>query len=472
ALNLTGGSLTINYTPSWDSTIIGAEFSAPVTLGGTANLSVNTLQVDAAQAFTVAGGSLTFNAINLMPGATPARLVIGGDITLSSLLSGDSTIAVGSGTGSLAYVDLNGASHAWNVVSGSSISVQTVVKNGGLSKIGSGALSLEAPNQYAGGTVVSAGRLYVNNASGSGTGSGTVTVNGGTLGGTGAIAGSTVINSSGVLAPGAASIGSLAFSTPPTLNGTTFLRIDSDGGTASADQIIVSSGTLTFGGTLMVSNAGPALVGGEAFTNFIAPARSGAFESVSLPPLAAGLNWYLGDMTPFGRIKVNRSPSAGVLTFTNIPGGELQIPLASLLDGATDADGDALALDSINLVSTNGVALSTNASFLLYSNSLNPADRISFTLTDGHGGTATGYVYIAASARGQFGAQPVVSSAAATVQFFGSPQGVYYLERSTNLTDWITISTNTMPANGVRSYMDDFGDLAAVPAAAFYRLRW
>jgi hypothetical protein len=61
ALNITGGSLIIGYVPTADSTAIAAQFSGPVTLSGTAGLSVHTLQVDGTQTFTLAGGTLTFN---------------------------------------------------------------------------------------------------------------------------------------------------------------------------------------------------------------------------------------------------------------------------------------------------------------------------------------------------------------------------------------------------------------------------
>ena len=74
-LNITGGSLTVNYVPRADSTPIAAQFTAPVALSGDASLSVHTLQVDAARTFTLGGGTLTFNTINLMPhSATPAKI--------------------------------------------------------------------------------------------------------------------------------------------------------------------------------------------------------------------------------------------------------------------------------------------------------------------------------------------------------------------------------------------------------------
>ena len=91
-LNITGGTLTINYDPNYNNDFdnnpatnfpsalrsgpISAQFSGAVTLSGSGSLSVNTLQVDATQTFTLAGstGTLTFKQINLMPSATPAKI--------------------------------------------------------------------------------------------------------------------------------------------------------------------------------------------------------------------------------------------------------------------------------------------------------------------------------------------------------------------------------------------------------------
>jgi hypothetical protein len=115
-LNITGGSLTVGYVPSADSTTISAQFSGPVTLGGSASLSVHTLQVDAAQTFTVTGCTLAFNTINLMPHATtPARMLLTGNPLFSGISSTPGTIANGAGTGTSGFIDLGGGTRTINV---------------------------------------------------------------------------------------------------------------------------------------------------------------------------------------------------------------------------------------------------------------------------------------------------------------------------------------------------------------------
>ncbi len=131
ALNITGGSLTINYDPNYNNDFdnnpatnfpnalrsgpISAQFSGPVSLGGTGSLNVNTLQVDAAQTFTLAGssGTLTFKMINLMPdNTTPAKIALTGNVNIDPLNNATATIARGAGVGVGGAVDLGGGTRA------------------------------------------------------------------------------------------------------------------------------------------------------------------------------------------------------------------------------------------------------------------------------------------------------------------------------------------------------------------------
>ncbi len=479
ALNITGGSLTVNYAPSPDSTTNGAQFSGPVTLSGDGSFTAHTLQVDAAQTFSLGNfGTLTFNTVKLMPGATPAKILLTGNYMTVNPLSNNITavIANGAGAGSSGFVDLGGAVRTIFIGNGTAdvdVSVNVPISNGGLAKSDAGTLRVTAANNYPGGTAIFDGRLLVSNTSGSGTGSGGVNVSGGILGGTGTIAGVVTVGS-GAIEPGASAIGTLTLNSAPVLSvsAKTTMEIDRNGGSSLADKIVLTSGTLNYAGTLVVSNLGAALLGGEVFTLFSAPAYAGVFTNATLPALATGLNWYLGGLTVNGSIKVNRAPLAGAASFTNDAPNVLQIPIASLINMATDADGDVLTLAGINLTTTNGVTLTTNGGFILYSNYVSIADQISYTLSDGHGGSAAGTVQIMASPAGRFAGMPVSDGDSMAFQFVGSPGQVYFLERSTNLPVWVTIWTNMTPANGLFNYTDTFSDLVVPPPAAFYRLRW
>jgi autotransporter-associated beta strand protein len=170
ALNITGGSLSINYDPTVDttSTPISAQFSDAVSLGSAASLSVHTLQVDAARTFTLNGGTLTLNKIDLMPGATPAAMLFNGNVNFSSLGGAAAVIGNGAGAGSSGFVNLGGAARSLNVANGAAaidLSINTPITNGGLTKTGAGTLALNGANTYAGDTRVQAGALRLGTAS-------------------------------------------------------------------------------------------------------------------------------------------------------------------------------------------------------------------------------------------------------------------------------------------------------------------
>jgi autotransporter-associated beta strand protein len=118
------------------------------------------------------------------------------------------------GTGSLTLfggIAAGGNALTLTTDASSTMTVQTngITGTAGLTKVGAGTVQLNTASTYSGPTTVSAGRLLVNNPTGSGTGTGPVTVaSGGTLGGIGRIApvganNGVTIQGGGVLSPGA-----------------------------------------------------------------------------------------------------------------------------------------------------------------------------------------------------------------------------------------------------------------------------
>lgn len=178
SLEITGGTLTINYDPTYrannSATVLhggalSAQFSGAVSLVGSGNLNVHTLQVDAQRTFTVgSAGTLSFNRINLMPhAATAAKILISGDLNVSPLNGAAAIIAAGSGAGLAGTVDLGGATRTINVADGAAatdLTIAVAVANGGLTKQGAGTLALTGLNTYAGDTSVDAGVLSLASA--------------------------------------------------------------------------------------------------------------------------------------------------------------------------------------------------------------------------------------------------------------------------------------------------------------------
>src|SRR6185436_382438 len=126
------------------------------------------------------------------------------------------------------------------------------------------------------------GTLLLN---GTNTFNGDLTVNGGSLGGNGIVMSFVSVDAAGTLSPGT-SVGVLTVSNDVALAGTTLMEVSRSGATFTNDRLRNISGTLYFGGTLVVTNIGQPLVGGEVFDLFDWVAASDSFTTISLPVLS------------------------------------------------------------------------------------------------------------------------------------------------------------------------------------------
>jgi autotransporter-associated beta strand protein len=215
ATTLTGsGGLT--KAGSGTLTLAGATYT------GATNVNGGTLQAGAANVFasssavTVASGAtLAFNGFN----QTLASLAGAGSVTM--------------GAGSMAV----GGNNASTIFSG------TISGSGGVTKNGTGALTLSGANTFTGLTTVNAGTLIVN-----GSIAGAVTVNsGGQLDGTGRIG--TLVSNGGIIAPGN-SIGTLSVNGNFVQNGGTYqVEVNAAG---QNDRINVAGSATLNGGTVQV----------------------------------------------------------------------------------------------------------------------------------------------------------------------------------------------------------------------------
>lgn len=113
-----------------------------------------------------------------------------------------------------------------------------------LVKQGNSTWNLTGSSTYSGGTQISGGKLLVNNAAGSATGTGLVQVlSGGTLGGTGTISGAVSVSGTGILAPGAHQALKLGNGLSLT-GGSLAIDIASDG---SYDSLQITGGNVSLG---------------------------------------------------------------------------------------------------------------------------------------------------------------------------------------------------------------------------------
>jgi len=162
-------------------------------------------------------------------------------------------------------LSLDGALRTVTIADGpeeSDVLVETELTNGGIIKAGNGRLTLRQPSTYTLGTVVLAGSLRVENSTGSGTGSGTVIVQGGgALEGTGRIQGTVVVQDDGWIRPGS-SAGTLTVGSLVCSNAAGLVYDLNAPGYSSSNDFLVVQGNATVNGRLVVQ-AGPGFTAGS-----------------------------------------------------------------------------------------------------------------------------------------------------------------------------------------------------------------
>ena len=297
-INLNGGNLNVNTTSNQ-------------TLGGCA------INMTGGSITGPTGGNLDFyqgtSTVNSFASATTSTI---SGVPLSPCRQGSTTFTVAAGT-TPSGIDLDISSVLRTSPSGDS---------GGavFTKAGAGTLRLTAANTFAEAIAVNAGVLLVANTTGSGTGTGAVTVNGGgTLGGTGIISGTVTVNSGGTLTVGGlvGAPGTFTLNGNLSLGGNTVLRLNK-GGTTTSDKIAKTSGTLAYGGTLTVSNVGAALADGDQFTIFAA-GGTGSFTSISpaSPDNNPLLAWDTGLLGSSGILRVRTANTVATPAISLASGG-------------------------------------------------------------------------------------------------------------------------------------------------------
>jgi autotransporter-associated beta strand protein len=182
-------------------------------------------------------------------------------------------------------------------------------KNSGASsaiiKTGSGTWVLTNDNTYSGSTIVEMGMLMVNNTSGSGTGTGDVTVrNGASISGAGTIGGSVMIEGGGAMVPGNKGIGTFTVNQHVTLMTGSYLAIEVSSSLESSDLLEVN-GHLTLNGTLYISNLGPELfAAGDSFKIFNSASCTGIFSSILPESPGSGLVWDTTGLSKYGILQI------------------------------------------------------------------------------------------------------------------------------------------------------------------------
>jgi len=270
--DMTGdGTLTVNGGTTFTFGGNMSSFSGTVKAGAIINLRFNGSTGSSNAVFDLGNNFVTNN--NRNGGVT---------IYLGGLIGGSGTLLRGAESADAPTTYVIGGKNLDTTFAGR-ITERVATRPANIQKEGTGVFTLTGASASTGTTTVNGGTLMVNNTTGSGLGTNTVTVNdGGTLAGTGFISGAVVVNSGGMISPGNNAIGTLTLRSNLTLNAGSVLNLEFGPGVVPNDRVLVTN-NLVLGGVVNITSLNT-LAAGTYTLMFYGKNLSGTLPVVGTAP--------------------------------------------------------------------------------------------------------------------------------------------------------------------------------------------
>lgn len=317
--------------------------TGPLTMDVAADFRLNGNSVMVANLSSINSGQVTGTGPTIQNiSSTPATLTVGTDGT-STEFDG---IFFNGGTGSLGLTK----------VGIGTLTLTAASTNTGTVSVNGGTLALSGSGSFNNAAVIAVGTSASYDVTAAG---GTLTLNSGqTLKGSGTVTGNIVAGSGSTINPGDG-VGTLTVTGNATLSGVLLMELNRTNTLATNDSLVVS-GTLNAGGTLTVTNLGPALQVGDSFALFSAGVSGFAYNLETNDYVNNVKYTWNNTVSSDGKITV-----ASVSTLVNVNPPQIQLSVSGNtlhLAWPTNAGWTLL---------TNSVALTATNQWFPYPNSAN-----------------------------------------------------------------------------------------------------
>jgi autotransporter-associated beta strand protein len=365
------------FTLSVGGNDVSSSFAGRLTgLGGLTKVGTGTLTLtgatsDYAGATTLAAGVLALNNANALPGSGNITFT-GGTLQYSGSNTADLASRIVSSTSAIA-IDTNNQSVSW---AGNLANTNT----GGLTKLGSGTLTLSGSSAYTGATTLAAGVLALGNANAL-PGSGNITFTGGTLqysGSNTADLASRIVSSTSAIAVDTNNqsvtwAGNLANTNTGGLTKTGLGQLTLSGSNTFTGPITITGGTLAVSGSFAFPtgvtgvslNGGALLATGSVGLN--SPGGIPAGATITLGASGGALVNNLGNNQWYIYSAITGSAGTGALTFAGTSTSDMILTAnssftgGSILSAAQVAVGTDTALGTGTITFSGGSIRATSA---------------------------------------------------------------------------------------------------------------